>query len=232
MEKSLAQKRKEIKNLNDRIKSDATGIDVGLSKAEERNKEFEIRFKASNEKITFLEKTILNREKELELLKEDIKQRIKQIEELKKLEIKIMEKDKDIDHLKTIIEQKNKQIDINKKDFMQQILNKDLEIEKFEEELKQSKKQLETKEKNFSEIVHKKNIEIEKLENDIEAKTIQLNEITNKFRELEIRISDEIQLSSKLIKKIEKLMNLKGFISDIEYKDLKEKLESQLTINH
>ena len=221
MEKNLAQKRREIKALNDRITSTATNLDLGLNKAEERNREFAIRDNASNEKITFLEKTILNRDKEIEILKKDIEQRNNQIKDFKRLELQIINKDKDIDHLKTIIEQENKQNEINKRDFTQQLLNKDLDIEKIKEILEQIKKQLETNEN----IIHKKDSEIEKLENEFEAKTKQLNEITTKFRELESQISDEIQLSSKLIKKIEKLMHLKGFISDKEFEDLKEKIE-------
>lgn len=228
MEKNLAQKRRDIKALNDRITSTATNLDLGLNKAEQRNKEFEIRDKASNEKITFLEKTILNRDKEIEILKKDIEQRNNQIKDLKRLELQIIEKEKDINHLKTVIEQRNRQNEINKRDFTQQLLNKDLDIEKIKERLEQIKKQLEINEN----ILHKKDSEIVKLENEFEAKTKQLNEITPKFRELESKISDEIQLSSKLIKKIEKLMHLKGFLSDKEFDDLNKKIEkNQVPLN-
>ncbi len=229
LEKNLAQKRKEIKDLNDRIRSAATDVELGLSKVEERKRKFEIRDKALNEKITFLEKTILNRNKEIEILKVDIEQRNRQISNLKKLEDQIVEKDKDINHLKQIIEQMNRQKDIDKKDFTQQLLNKDLEVEKSNEILKQIKKQLETNEN----LIHRKDVEIEKLEIEFENKAKQINEITQKFRDLESKISDEIQLSSKLIKKIEKLMHLKGFVSDKELEDLKEKIEkNQFSINY
>ncbi|MFX1336977.1 MAG: hypothetical protein ACFFDK_00050 [Promethearchaeota archaeon] len=229
LEKNLAQKRKEIKDLNDRIISATTDVEFGLNKVEKRNKEFEIRDKALNDKIKFLEKTILNRDKEIGILKIDIEQRNKQINNLKKLEIQFLEKDKDIAHLKKIIEQMNKQKEIDKKDFLQQLLNKDLEIEKTNEILKKIKRQLETNEN----LIHKKDLEIQKLENEFEAKTKQINEITNNFKVLELKISDEIQLSSKLIKKIDKLMHLKGFISDKEFEHLKEKIEKdQLQLNY
>jgi len=166
LEKNLAQKRREIKALNDRITSTVTNLDLGLNKAEERNRELEIRDNASNEKITFLEKTILNRDKEILVFVKDIKQRNKQIEELKTLETQIIDKERDVNHLKTIIEQENKQNEINKRDFTQQLLNKDLDIEKIKEILEQIKKQLETNEN----IIHKKDSEIEKLENEFEAK--------------------------------------------------------------
>ena len=229
MEKNLAQKRKEIKALNDRITSAVTDAELGLTKREERNKKFEIREKSLNEKITFLEKTILNRDKEIEILKMDIEQRNVQISDLRKLEDRILKKDKDINHLKQIIEQMNRQKEIDKKDFTQQLLNKDLEVEKSTEILKQIKKQLETNEN----IIHQKDAEIQKLEVEFENKSKQINEITQKFRDLESKISDEIQQSSKLIKKIEKLMHLKGFISDREFEDLKQKIEkNQISFNY
>jgi len=70
-------------------------------------------------------------------------------------------------------------------------------------------------------LIQKKDLEIEKLENDFEAKTTQLK-----------KISDEIRLSSKLIKKIEKLMHLKGFVTDKELQELQAKIEKrQISLN-
>ncbi|TFG24869.1 MAG: hypothetical protein EU532_12185 [Promethearchaeota archaeon] len=233
LEKTLAQKRKEIQVLNERISASTSNVKLNLNKAEEKIKEDEIRLKALNEKMIFLEKTIQNRDKEIDILKEDNRIRNIQIEELKKYKSQIMEKEKDIKHLKTIIEQNNNLLNQNKKDYLQQLLSKELELEKNKELLKKQTQQFNAKEEEFGKRVQEKNSKIEKIERDLEAKTKQLNEITSKFEELESKLSDEIQLSTKLIYKIEKLMHLKGFISEKEYEKLKEKFdEKEIALNY
>jgi len=232
LEKTLAQKRKEIKVLNERVSLNATDVKINLNKAQEKIKQDEIQFKALNEKMIFLEKTIQNRDKEIEILKEDIRIRNLQIEDLKKFKSQIMEKEKDITHLKTVIDQNNKQMEFNKKDFLQQLLNKELELEKNKEIVKQHSEKLKAKDEEFSKRLQEKNSKIEKLEVDFEAQTKQINDINKKFKELELKLSDEIHLSTKLINKIEKLMHLKGFISDKEYEKLKEKFnEEEIALN-
>ena len=121
---------------------------------------------------------------------------------------------------------------INKKDFLQQLLNKELELEKNKEIVKQQTERLKAKEEEFSKRIRDKNSKIDKLEDDFEAQTKQINDINKKFNELEFKLSDEILLSTKLINKIEKLMHLKGFISDKEYEKLKEKFdEEEIALN-
>ena len=232
LEKTLAQKRKEIQVLNERISAGTSNVKLNLNKAEEKIKEDGIRLKALNEKMIFLEKTIQNREKEINILKEDIRIRNIQIEELKKFKSQIMEKEKDIKHLKTIIEQNNNLLDQNKKDYLQQLLSKELELEKSKELLKKQTQQFNAKQEEFSKRIQEKNSKIEKIEGDLEAKTKQLNEITSKFEELESKLSDEIKLSTNLIYQIEKLMHLKGFISEKEYEKLKDNFdEEEIALN-
>ncbi len=201
LEKQLSLKKKQLEALEILFSKHKTLNKDVSTEAESKLKEKEIKIDALLDKLEFLEQTITNREKEIKVIRKDLKQRNKQFEFDKKFsEQAISDKKKENDELRVELQEKSNQIEAEIKNLKYTILNKDLEIEKLET--------------GFNEKIE----EINKLKKKISL-----------FVKIYTQMKHERKYS-RIIKRISRLMLLKGFLSEKEFEQLLGKIEKKTNV--
>ncbi len=201
LEKQLNLKKKQLEALEILFSKHKTMNKDDSTMAESKLKEKEIKIDALLDKLEFLEQTIKNREKEIKVIRKDLKQRNKQFKFDKKfLEQAISDKKNENDELRAELQEKSNQIEVEIKNLKFTILNKDLEIEK--------------------------------LETGFNEKIEEINKLNNKISLL-VKIYTQMKNERKyfrIIKRIRRLMLLKGFLSEKEFEQLLEKIEKKTNV--
>ncbi|MFX1409849.1 MAG: hypothetical protein ACFFA6_05830 [Promethearchaeota archaeon] len=99
------------------------------------------------------------------------------------------------------------------------------EKKELKSELEQKNNELEGLKKDLQKSISDKYVEVETLKDEKDKKVIEIEELNNKIKTLEETIS-EAKGAPQLMEEIKEIMMHKGFLSDKEFEDLLERLNT------